>query len=268
MLDVVATPERDEKILQFYSELGYMESSNFYKNFMKVSRFMAKKALSLDPKSRYSVSTINAFYSPYANRIEVTPGILQPPIYYTGAPIAMNFAAIGTIIGHEITHGFDDSGSKFDETGRYRNWWANSTREKYQEKVKCFIDQYTSYTEPKTGLKVNGTTTIGDNIADNGGLHQSFTAYKMYTSENPETNDRLPGDMKQYTPEQLFFISYGSVWCENHSKKMTKDLLKGDDHAPSRFRSIVPLSNSKEFSDAFKCKSGTPMNPKEKCVLW
>ncbi|RWS22176.1 peptidase family M13-like protein [Leptotrombidium deliense] len=268
MLDVIATLESNDDMLDYYSKIGYMELNNYYKNFMTLSRFRLKHKFPINSKNSFAVATINAFYSASENRIEVTPGILQPPVYYTDAPIALNFAAIGTLIGHEITHGFDDSGSQYDETGKEINWWAKSTKEKYDEKVKCFEDQYSSYTEPKTGLKVDGELTIGDNIADNGGLHQSFTAYRMYSSENPEMNLRLPGNLKKYTPEQLFFISYGSIWCENNSLQFAKEQITQDEHAPARFRTIVPLSNLKEFAAAFKCASGTPMNPVNKCVLW
>ncbi|RWS14413.1 endothelin-converting enzyme 1-like protein [Dinothrombium tinctorium] len=168
--------------------------------------------LNIPKRKDFSPTVVNAFYSPWSNTIEVSSGILQPPIYYTNSPIVLNYGAIGVIIGHEITHGFDDTGALYDEQGRRTNWWANETREKYEEKVKCFVDQYSSYTEPKTGAKVNGSFTIGDNIADNGGLQQAFMAYKIYSALNVTERDRkLPGDMEQFSKEQLFFISYANV---------------------------------------------------------
>ncbi|RWS18477.1 neprilysin-like protein [Leptotrombidium deliense] len=133
-------------------------------------------------------------------------------MYYESAPIAMNFAGIGFIIGHEITHGFDHRGSTFDEKGKMLNWWKNETREKFEERVECFKQQYSQYTEPVTGKKLNGSLTVGDDIADNGGLKQAYTAYKIYAATTDQSMDlKLPSKMYRFTKDQLFFISYANV---------------------------------------------------------
>ncbi|RWS24373.1 membrane metallo-endopeptidase-like 1 isoform X2 [Leptotrombidium deliense] len=233
-------------------------------------------------------SVINAYYRPSENKIckrcflakipneqiififtDILTSVLQPPYYYADAPLAVNFGGIGTVIGHEITHGFDVHGSRFDATGQPRNWWANQTMVRFQEKVKCFVKQYSDYVEPLTGGNVDGDLTIKDNIADNGGLHQSYEAYKTYSAiKHPEKDLKLPLAMSRFTTEQLYFISFANTYCANFKKEFAEQLLKTDEHAPFTARVIVTLSNSKEFSKAFKCKEGSRMNPKEKCEIW
>ncbi|RWS25099.1 hypothetical protein B4U80_05415, partial [Leptotrombidium deliense] len=217
----------------------------------------------------------------------VKVGILNQPFYYHNAPIAVNFGSIGYVLGHEILHGFDNEGAEHDYKGHKKMWWSNETWEVYQKKVKCFVDQYSDFVEPVTGLKVNGTLTTGENIADNGGLFQSFVvrnvnfidhpqlnfynlkAYKMYGALSSLGLDkRLPLEMSRYTKDQIFFISFANTYCNNDSPDFIRDALVTDEHSPFYARVIVTLQNSKHFSDTFKCKVGSKMNPNKKCILW
>ncbi|RWS19238.1 Peptidase-like protein [Leptotrombidium deliense] len=148
-------------------------------------------------------------------------------------------------------------------------WWSNETWEVYQKKVKCFVDQYNEFTEPVTGEKVNGTLTTGENIADNGGIFQSFVAYKLYASlSKPELDKKLPSPMSKYTKDQIFYIAFANTYCNNDSPDYLRYQLKKDVHSPFYARVIVPLQNSEHFSQTFQCSKGSRMNPNEKCVLW
>ncbi|RWS21766.1 peptidase family M13-like protein [Leptotrombidium deliense] len=168
----------------------------------------------------------------------INAGLLQPPFYYTSAPISMNFAAIGSIISHEITHVFEKKRKTFSEKTKAMNLWRKESKQKYEQRVNCFQKQYASYTESKTGRKLNGRRTINDNIADNNGLRQCIQYSLLY------------------------------IWCGNDSKKYTDDLIIWGTHSPRRFRVNVPLSNSFEFAKAFDCKIGSKMNPIDKCMIW
>ncbi|RWS19029.1 peptidase family M13-like protein, partial [Leptotrombidium deliense] len=200
MLNYIAAPtwiENEQQLDAYYDEIGYISTDNYYsayKQMAKWSRLAELRELKGDSnKLAFSPTVINAFFYSRYNKIVLTSGILHPPFYNPSAPVVMNFGGIGTVIGHEITHGFDDQGSQYDETGRWANWWRNDTRENYEERVKCFELQYSRQVEPVTGKKVNGTLTIGDNIADNGGIKQAFKAYKIYTATKEQAMDlKLP----------------------------------------------------------------------------
>ncbi|RWS05785.1 hypothetical protein B4U79_06122, partial [Dinothrombium tinctorium] len=217
----------------------------------------------------FDPSDVNAFYAPTYNEIFLINGILQPPLYYPSAPLSVNFGGIGFITGHEITHGFDDSGSQYDHKGEKQNWWDKDTLKIYKEKLQCFIKQYSNYTEPKTGQKVNGKKTIGDDVADNGGLYIAYNAYKEYAqSKHPERDLKLPLQMNNYTKDQLFFISAANFFCDDNSLLAARILLKIDEHSPNSARVVIPMRNSLDFAKAFNCKPGSRMNPVDKCVLW
>ncbi|RWS28085.1 hypothetical protein B4U80_05272 [Leptotrombidium deliense] len=214
-------------------------------------------------------SEVNAYYSPYDNKIQILIGFLSPPNFYPGAPLAVNVPAIGSTIGHEVTHGFDDTGSQFDSKGVKHNWWDKRTERNYQDRVDCFVKQYSEFKDPRM-LKypIDGNNTIGENIADNGAIHQAFTAYKIYAAlKHPENDLKLPNKMSQFTKDQLFFISYANTYCNDHSKLMMA-FQALDVHSPDIARVIVPLQNSEQFAKAFQCKVGSRMNPRNKCILW
>ncbi|CAG7724758.1 unnamed protein product, partial [Allacma fusca] len=210
---------------------------------------------------------VNAFYIPQYNSITFPAGILQPPLYRSRGPESINYGGIGVVIGHEITHGFDDQGSQFDDEGNAKDWWTEEILRRFLEKAQCIIDQYSGF-ETEVG-NVNGDLTSGENIADNGGVRQSYLAYQNWIKNNNGGQEelRLPG-LEQITPDQLFFLGYGNIWCESITLEALQNQLLGDPHSPARFRVLGALHNSATFAEKWGCPVGSPMNPSDKCVLW
>ncbi|KAG0260651.1 hypothetical protein BG011_001714 [Mortierella polycephala] len=238
------------------------------RTFKELNKPVNKKKLGMPPQ------TVNAFYSPTDNQIFFPAGILQPPFFHEGNPDYLNYGAIGVVVGHEYTHGFDNMGHQFDASGHFINWWTNATEKAFADKAKCFIEQYGNFTVKGPDGKdynVNGELTLGENIADNGGLKQSFKAWQTQYKSDPSgrrfKNFRLPG-LDNLTPEQLFFISYGRVWCKNQRPEAVIQQIRSDPHSPAKWRINGAVQNSVEFSQAFKCKANAPMNPTAKCDLW
>ncbi|XP_037944702.1 neprilysin-4 isoform X2 [Teleopsis dalmanni] len=211
---------------------------------------------------------VNAYYSRNKNQIMFPAGILQPPFYHRHFPRALNFGGIGVVIGHELTHGFDDKGRLFDKNGSIHKWWTDSAIKGFDERARCIIAQYSNYTVGEVGISLNGESTQGENIADNGGLRQAFHAYKRWLVSNPQeaSDERLPGiDM---SGEQLFFLNFGQVWCGAMRPEAVRNKLNTAIHSPGRFRVIGTLSNSNDFAREFRCPRGSPMNPVHKCSVW
>jgi membrane metallo-endopeptidase-like protein 1 len=208
---------------------------------------------------------VNAFYSPNTNEIIFPAGILQPVFYNKHFPRSMNYGGIGVVIGHEITHGFDDRGRLYDNKGNIRQWWDNATVVKFEEKAKCIEDQYSSYVLDQISMRINGRSTKGENIADNGGLKQAYRAYKKYETFHP-IPQQLPG--VNLTQDQLFFLNYAQIWCGVMNDKEAVRKLRTSEHSPGPIRVKGPLSNSKDFADAYKCPVNSPMNPAKKCRVW
>ena len=235
--------------------------------------------------------TVNANYEPTQNKFIVPAGVLNPVFFYKtpGIPDLINFAAIGTVIGHELTHGFDDQGAQYDEYGNLHNWWNNATMTEFDKRTKCLVDQYNAYPGPKfqrewcflndlfyvsfnlteysVGLNVQGDLTLGENIADNGGIRASYQAYKTMLEAGLLNEPKMIG-FEDLSSDQLFYIGFGQVWCSSYTKAArVKDFLDNP-HSPIQFRVIGPLSNSPEFAKAFNCPTGSNMNPSKKCVVW
>ncbi|KJH42925.1 peptidase family M13 [Dictyocaulus viviparus] len=213
---------------------------------------------------------VNAFYSPNTNEIIFPAGILQPVFYSKDFPSSMNFGGIGVVIGHEITHGFDDRGKfgyrrLYDNLGNIRQWWDNVTIAKFEKKAECIEKQYSEYMLEQISMKINGRSTKGENIADNGGLKQAYKAYKKYQQSHPPP-PRLPG--VNLTHDQLFFLNYAQIWCGTMNDKEAVRKLRTSEHSPGPIRVKGPLSNSIDFATAFNCPAGSPMNPLQKCRVW
>ncbi|KAH8039924.1 hypothetical protein HPB51_009180 [Rhipicephalus microplus] len=204
-------------------------------------------------------AVVNAYYYPQVN------GISAKPTLYIYVFLYINLGGIGAVIGHEVTHAFDDTGSQFDSNGNMQNWWTNKTREKFLRKMTCFKEQYGNITDERLKVKLNGKKTVGENIADNGGIHQAYHAYRAWARKHKV--ESLPG-LENFTADQLFFISVALTWCNNPRPRRLQHQINSDVHAPSRYRVNVPLSNMEEFSRAFKCAKDSPMYSKRKCVLW
>ncbi|XP_038075380.1 membrane metallo-endopeptidase-like 1 [Patiria miniata] len=205
---------------------------------------------------------VNAFHSPYVNGILFPAGILQPPFYHKDLPWYSNYGGIGVVIGHEITHGFDNRGRQFDKDGNYRVWWSQESIENFVEEKQCIIDQYSEFVMPQNNRMLNGVRTQSENIADNGGLREAYKAYIDNIGEQP----RLPG--MDFTEEQMFFLSYSQLWCQVLTLKGVNDYIDLWKHSPGRYRAIGALQNNEAFSAAFNCPAGSYMNPDVKCRVW
>ncbi|XP_049869437.1 neprilysin-4-like isoform X2 [Pectinophora gossypiella] len=211
-------------------------------------------------------AVVNAYYSRNKNQIMFPAGILQPPFYHRHFPRSLNYGGIGVVIGHEITHGFDDKGRLFDCDGNLHRWWSDSAIEAFHRRAQCLIDQYGQYIVPEVNMKLDGVNTQGENIADNGGVKQAFRAYLHWLQEHGDDGETLPG--LNHTHTQLFFLNFAQVWCGAMRPEAMRNKLKTAVHSPGRFRVIGTLSNSHDFAREFRCPPGSPMNPKQKCTVW
>ncbi|XP_032663308.1 neprilysin-4-like isoform X6 [Odontomachus brunneus] len=209
---------------------------------------------------------VNAYYSRNKNQIMFPAGILQPPFYHRFFPRSLNYGGIGVVIGHEITHGFDDKGRLFDKDGNLHRWWKDEAINGFHRRAQCLIDQYAHYTVAEVGMQIDGVNTQGENIADNGGIKQAFRAYERWLRVNQNEDETLPGISA--TGKQLFFLNFAQVWCGLMRPEATKNKLKTAVHSPGKFRVIGTLSNSRDFAEVFKCPPGSPMNPVRKCSVW
>lgn len=262
----------DKKLEEFYANLDFT-SDHYLKTILSLTLFGTEysfKRLPLpvnktDWVTHGRPSVVNAFYSSIENSIQFPAGILQGVFFSNDRPRYMNYGAIGFVIGHEITHGFDDQGRQFDKDGNLVDWWAPSTKEAFIKKAQCIIDQYGNYSIPEIGLNLNGINTQGENIADNGGIKEAYLAYNKWVKRNGK-EQRLPG--LNYTGHQLFWISAANVWCSKVRFEEIKQLVITDEHSPDKFRVIVPLSNMDYFAKDFNCPKKSKMNPVNKCDVW
>ena len=209
-----------------------------------------------------SPPTVNAYYDPQRNHMVFPAGILQPPFFDARFSTAVNLGGIGMVIGHELTHGFDDEGAQFDADGNLKNWWAPEVEKRFGEKTSCVADQYSTF-EVQPKLNVNGKLTNGENIADMGGLKMALAALKHFHAKNHE---RKVAD--GYTEEQQLFLANAQAWCGKMRPEMEQTMVKTNPHSPAKFRVNGPMSNLPEFAAAWQCKAGSAMNPEKKCAVW
>ncbi len=210
--------------------------------------------------------TVNAYYNPTMNEIVFPAGILQPPFFNANADDAINYGGIGAVIGHEMTHGFDDQGRQYDASGNLRDWWSAASAEAYTKRAKEVVDQYAAY-EPLPGEHLNGELTQGENIADIGGIKIAYIALKKALAKHPEdANKKIDG----FTPEQRFFLGFAQIWRANQRPEETKRRIMMDPHSPGEFRCNGPLSNMPEFAQAFDVPEGSKMvRPSDKrAAIW
>jgi len=199
--------------------------------------------------------TVNAYYNSNMNEIVFPAGILQPPFFYPDADDAVNYGAIGAVIGHEMTHGFDDQGRQFDARGNLRDWWTPKSAEEFKKRSGAIVQQYNEY-EPLPGMHVNGELTQGENIADIGGVKLAYAALQKALDKHPEErNKKIDG----FTPEQRFFLSFAAIWRSKIRDEDQKLRIKTDPHSPAQYRVNGPLSDSPEFQKAFNIPDGSPM---------
>ncbi len=212
--------------------------------------------------------TVNAYYNPPQNDINFPAGILQPPFFDNSKDPAVNFGGIGVVIGHEMTHGFDDQGSKYDLNGNVRVWWTPEDLAKFKERTECTAKEYDGF-EVAPGQKLNGHLTLGENTADNGGIRIAYQALmETIAKQGGPGQGYVSGERDGYTPAQRFFISFGQVWCQNATEQSARVLAKTDPHSSGEWRVKGTVQNFEEFGKAFGCKAGQPMVSSNACRTW
>jgi len=215
-------------------------------------------------KTRWGMTppTVNAYYSGVFNEIAFPAGILQPPFFNFEADDAINYGAIGGVIGHEISHGFDDSGSRFDADGNLKMWWTSADRTKFEERASCVVKQFNEY-EVQPGLFIDGKLTLGENIGDFAGLTVAYEAFKKSLEGKPR-----PANIDGFTPEQRFFLGWAQVWAGKYTPEAERLQVKTNTHSLPRWRVNGPMSNMPQFKAAFGCKDGQKMVRTDACLIW
>jgi putative endopeptidase len=213
--------------------------------------------------------TVNAYYMPSQVSINFPAGILQPPFYDNTIDPAVNFGGIGVVIGHEMTHGFDDQGAKYDLHGNVHNWFTADDLAQFNERTKCVADEYSGF-EVAPGQNLNGRLTLGENTADNGGIRIAFRALEEVLAKDGAAAEPgyVNGKRDGYTPEQRYFIGFAQVWCQNAREATARVLAKTDPHSSGEWRVKGTVENFPEFGKAFGCKVGQPMMPVNACRVW
>ena len=211
-----------------------------------------------------SPPTVNAYYDPSMNDINFPAGILQPAFYDPNADDAVNYGHIGAVIGHELTHGFDDEGAKFDGKGNRSDWWTPADKQQFETRTGCLVKEYGGFTAVDD-LKVNGALTLGENTADNGGL---LLAYMAFTERAKKDGTDLNAKVDGYTRPQQFFIAFAQNWCENSRPESVRAQVLQDPHSPDHIRANGAIVNQPGFANAFACQKGSPMAPTDSCRVW
>ncbi len=211
-----------------------------------------------------SPPTVNAYYDDSMNNINFPAGILQPAFYDRSWPEQVNYGHIGSVEGHELTHGFDDEGAKFDGNGNLKNWWTPEDKKQFEARTACIKNEYSSFIAVDD-LHVNGALTLGENTADNGGIRLAYMAMEAYARQH---HMDLSKKMGGFTPEQQFFIGYAQNWCTNDRPTFIRLIVQSDPHSPDQLRANGVVRNMPEFAHAFSCKKGAPMAPVDRCRVW
>src|SRR5215469_15476243 len=240
-------------------------------NFLRANEFESKRDIAkigkpLDRNEwQMTPPTVNAYYSGAYNEIVFPAGILQPPFFDKKMDDAVNFCGIGLVIGHELTHGFDDQGRKYDPQGNLRDWWTAEDAKEFEKRASCVADEYGNFTAVDD-LKLNGKLTLGENTADNGGARIAYNALMHVLAEDKtgKAQEKIDG----YTPEQRFFLGFGRVWCEKRRPEFSRMLVTVDPHSPGKYRVNGVVQNMPEFQKAWGCKAGQPMVAENSCHVW
>lgn len=256
-------------VLRGYQGLKISRKS-YFDNSSNISRFeIARNLKDIGQKvdrTRWGMTppTVNAYYSPLNNEIAFPAGILQPPFFNFAADDAINYGGIGAVIGHEISHGFDDQGSQYDAQGNLKMWWTKDDRTRFEQKASCVVKQFDSY-EVDKDLFMNGKLTLGENIADLGGLTVAYHAFQKSLEGKPR-----PANIDGFTPEQRFFLGWAQVWATKARPEAIRNQVLTDPHAIAQYRVNGPTSNMREFAEAFQCKTGDKMirAADDTCKIW
>jgi len=281
-MDEATKQEALKKLAAFTVKIGYPDKWRDYSplkidrgpyalNVMRGDTFetdrQLKKIGQPVDRSEWGMSppTVNAYYNPNLNEIVFPAGILQPPFFDPNADDAVNYGGMGAVIGHEMTHGFDDQGRQYDATGNLRDWWTPESAKAYTERSKAIVAQYAAY-EPLPGLHLNGELTQGENIADIGGVKLAYMALQKALAKKGGQQEKIDG----LTPEQRFFLGFAQIWRNNQREEDLKLQVNTNPHSPGKFRTIGPLSNLPEFQKAFELPDGSPMvrPPDQRVNIW
>jgi predicted metalloendopeptidase len=230
-------------------------SFEFHRELNKIGKPVDRQEWGMTPP------TVNAYYNPLENNVNFTAGILQPPFYDKNAEDSTNFGAVGAVIGHELTHGFDDEGSQFDAQGNLRNWWTPQDEERFKSLEQCIVDEYDSFVVVDD-VHIKGKLTLGENTADNGGLRIAHMALLDVLTGAPEK------DKDGFTPDQRFYLGWGQIWCENMTPEAARLQALTNEHADPKYRVNGVVSNIADFAKAFGCKPDSPMVRKNVCRVW
>ncbi|XP_061490511.1 endothelin-converting enzyme-like 1 isoform X2 [Rhineura floridana] len=260
--DFLLNPEAIDKEYEFE-----VHEKTYFKNILNSIKFSIKLSVK---KIRQEVDkwllppqALNAYYLPNKNQMVFPAGILQPTLYDPEFPQSLNYGGIGTIIGHELTHGYDDWGGQYDRHGNLMHWWTDSSYSKFLKKAECIVSLYDNFTV--YNQRVNGKHTLGENIADMGGLKLAYYAYQKWVREHGPENPLHP---LKYTHEQLFFIAFAQNWCIKRRSQSIYLQVLTDKHAPEHYRVLGSISQFEEFGRVFHCPKNSPMNPAHKCSVW
>ena len=240
----------------YYTNLRRTNAFEWHRQLAKIGKPVDRREWQMTPP------TVNAYYNPLWNEIVFPAGILQPPFYDPHRDDAINYGGAGTVIGHEMTHGFDDEGKQFDPQGNLRNWWTPADAKAFQERAACIVNEYGGFS-PVPGVKLNGKLTLGENTADNGGARIAYMAMETALAGQPDA--KIDG----YTREQRFFLGFAQVFCENVRPEMARLLANVDPHSPGQFRVDGVVTNLPQFASAFHCGPADPMTAKPNaCRVW
>jgi putative endopeptidase len=251
-----------------YSKLQ-VEQGDLMGNFLRANEFESRRQIAKISKPRdrkewdMTPPTVNAYYNGSMNEIVFPAGILQPPFFDKDMDDSVNFGTIGAVIGHELTHGFDDQGRKFDPDGNLRDWWTEQDGKEFETRASCIADEYSNFVAVDD-LKLNGKLTLGENTADNGGARIALMALEKMIEQSGKAPEKING----YTPEQRYFLGFGRSWCEKDRPEYSRMLVNVDPHSPGRFRTNGVVQNMPEFQKAWGCKAGQPMVKAKMCRVW
>jgi endothelin-converting enzyme/putative endopeptidase len=249
-----------------YSPLT-IERASYLTNLLAANQFESQRDLNKigKPVDRnewlMTPPTVNAYYEPSMNEMVFPAGILQPPFFNRQAAAAVNYGAIGMVMGHELTHGFDDEGRQFDAHGNLKDWWSPQVGKEFDRRAQCVVDQYNGFTAVGD-LHVNGKLTLGENIADLGGIklaHRAYVESRKGAAAAPASG---------YSDDQLFFLGVAQGWCGKRRDANARQRALTDPHSPPQYRVNGPLSNLPEFAAAFQCKPASKMVRKDGCAVW
>ncbi len=252
-----------------YSSVNIVDT-DYFGNWYRANEFESKRQRDKigKPVDRaewgMTPPTVNAYYDPTQNNINFPAGILQPPFYSNQATDAVNYGAVGVVIGHELTHGFDDQGRQFDADGNLKDWWQKADEEQFNKLADCFVNEYGGFS-PVAGIELNGKLTLGENTADNGGIRLAYLALMDDLAKKS-----IPASKKDdgYSQNQQFFIGFAQVWCENVRPEQARTWAQTDPHSPGKFRTNGVVSNMPQFSEAFGCKAEDKMYAAKGCRVW